>query len=239
MQKCMWIACLLLAGARADAEPGVVLHQVHSFSVQTGTDTLHAYITATRVRIAHATGDAILDLEKGQLVLLDRQERTWRQMPLEKWEEAIRQAVEAQSEGNSDSDEESALPPAFERAGVPSERAGYVCDRWGLYSRRELLPGDVDWVEQQLWVARDLAMPPGAYEAYDRATRAVDSIGLGAMVQRPEGVVLATEIRTGSAKEHEKGGVEIERLTVYKVEKIDLADSLFAIPESYKPAGSR
>ena len=127
----------------------------------------------------------------------------------------------------------------FQRAGVPAEYAGYVCDRWSLYSRRELLPGEVDWVEQQLWVARDLVMPPGAYEAYDRATRAIDSIGLGSIVQRPDGVVLATEIRTGSAREHEKGGAEIENLTVYKVEEVDLADSLFAIPDSYEPAGPR
>jgi len=223
----------------AHAEPGVVLHQVHSFSAQAGTDTLHAYITATRVRISHATGDAILDLQKGRLVLLDRQGRTWRQMPLEEWEEAIRQAAEAQSERSADNAEEAASSLAFQRAGVPTERAGYVCDRWSLYSRRELLPGEIDWVEQQLWVARDLVMPPGAYGAYDRATRAIDSIGLGSIVQRPEGVVLATEIRTGSAEEHEKGGVEIETLTVYKVEKMDLADSLFAIPDSYKRAGSR
>ena len=61
----------------------------------------------------------------------------------------------------------------------------------------------------------------------------------GLFLQRPDGVVLATEIRTGSAREHEKGGAEIENLTVYKVEEVDLADSLFAIPDSYEPAGPR
>jgi len=220
-----------------------VLHQVHSFSAQPGADTLRAYITATRVRIAHASGDAILDLQKDRLVLLDRQARTWRQMPLHEWERVIRQAAEVSLDGddNKDNDDNEAavVAPAFQRIGVPSERAGYLCDRWGLYQRRELLPGEVDWVEQQIWVARDLSMPPGAYEAYQRATRAIDSVGMGALVQRPDGVVLATEIRTGSAEEHEKGSVEIERLIVYKIEKMDLADSVFAIPDSYRPAESR
>ena len=244
MRNCLWMACLLLTATAVRAEPGVVLHQTHSFSAQAGIDTLRAYITPTRVRIAHAGGDAILDLQEGRLVLLDRHERTWRSMPLDEWEEAIRQAAVVQmargTDGDgSNNDAEPVLPPAFESIGVPTEKAGYLCDRWGLFSRRELLPGEIDWVEQQIWVARDLQMPPGAYEAYDRATRAVDSIGMGALVQRPDGVVLASEIRTGTTGEHETGQVEVERLTVYRVEKVDLADSLFAIPATYKPASSQ
>ena len=240
------MVCLVLTATAVSAEPGVVLHQIHSFSARSGVDTLRAYITPTHVRIAHAGGDAILDLQNDRLVLLNRQARTWRQMPLDEWEAAIRQAAEVattrdanSADGATDGGNKDAPPPAFEPIGAPSERAGYVCDRWGLYSRRELLPGEIDWVEQQIWVARDLTMPSGAYEAYDRATRAIDSIGLGALVQRPQGVVLASEIRIGSTEEHEKGHVEIERLTVYKVERLDLGDAVFAIPDSYKPASSQ
>ena len=243
MRNGLWIACLLLIARAAQAEPGVVLHQMHSFSAQSGVDTLRAYITATHVRIAHDGGDAILDLQNNRLVLLNRQAHTWRQMPLDEWEAAIRQAAEIETGKDANGEvvgapNQPASPPTFEPIGVPSERAGYLCDRWGLYSRRELLPGEVDWVEQQIWVARDLTMPPGAYEAYDRATRAIDSIGLGALVQRPQGVVLASEIRVGSTEEHEKGGVEIERLIVYKVEKRNLVNVVFAIPDSYEPATS-
>jgi len=226
-------AWLVLLGGAACAEPGVILHQTHRFSARAGVDTLRTYITGSQVRIEHEQGDAILDLQHNRLVLLDRAARTWRQMPLQEWEQAIRDAAEIESRKNAATAQRA---PAFQRFGAPLERAGYLCDRWSLYTRRELLPGEVDWVEQHLWVARDLTLPPGAYEAYDRAIRALDSIGMGALVQRPEGVVLASEIRVGTQEEHEKGQVEVESLTVYRVEKVDLQEDVFAIPEGFTPA---
>jgi len=237
-----WFVGLLMMASvsAAQSEPGVILHQTHQSSTRAGADTLHTYITATHVRIEHKDGDAILDLEKGQLILLDGHAKTWRQMSLTAWEAALQEAAsnsepqEPEGQGNHASAAQTV--PAFERIGSPVERAGYLCDRWGLYSPRELLPGEIDWVEQQIWVARELTMPPGAYEAYDRAIRAIDSIGMGAIVKRPEGVVLASEIRVGSAEEHEKGDVEVETLTVFRVEKKPLADALFEIPSIYTPA---
>ena len=242
MNKSGWIIGVLMLTTTVQAEPGVVLHQTHQFSAKVQVDTLRTYITATHVRIEHKDGDAILDLEDGRLVLLDGHQKTWRQMPLADWETAIQQAAtingpDVTQETTVDTaDSSAARTPAFERIGSPVERAGYQCDRWGLYSRRELLPGDVDWVEQQIWVARGLEMPPGAYEAYDRAIRAIDSIGMGALVKRPEGVVLASEIRVGSAKEHENGSVEVETLTVYRVEQTSLDDAVFEVPPTYAPA---
>jgi hypothetical protein len=230
----------------AQSEPGVVLHQTHGFSTKAQLDTLRTYITATRVRIEHKDGDAILDLAQGRLVLLDGHQKTWRQMPLAEWEAAIRAAATMNRDDASDAPygdaaaptDDASMPtaPKFERVGVAAERAGYPCDRWSLYTKRELLPGEIDWVEQQIWVARELSMPPGAYEAYDRAIRAIDSIGMGALVQRPEGVVLVSEIRVGSAAEHEKGSVEVETLSVYRVEARQLDESVFDIPPTYKPA---
>lgn len=240
MHKHGWFVGILLVASAAQSEPGVVLHQTHEFSATGRVDTLRTYITARHVRIEHKDGDAILDLEKGRLVLLDGHQKTWRQMPLEEWEAAIEKAATTMGRTGTqgeDTNEPGPRPsPAFERIGSPVERAGYLCDRWGLYSQRELIPGAVDWVEQQIWVARELTMPQGAYEAYDRAIRAIDSIGMGGVVKRPEGIVLASEIRIGSAAEHEKGDVEVETLTVYRVERRQLEDVVFQVPPAYVPA---
>lgn len=224
------MAATVPACAGADSVPGVVLHQTHRFSGKQGVDTLHTSITAFHVRIQHAQGDAILDLEEDRLVLLDRATRTWRQMPLGEWEAALRQAA------GDTATSEAAL--AFERVGSPLQKAGYVCDRWSLFTRRELLPGEVDWVEHHIWVARDLELPAGAYEAYDRAIRALDSIGMGAVVERPPGVVLASEMRVGAQEEHEHGDVEVESLEVVRVERRRLDAEVFRIPPGYAPASS-
>lgn len=234
MRCCVVLVGLVLWAAVAWSEPGVILHQTHRFSGRNGVDTLRTYITRNSVRIEHAQGDAILDLQEGRLILLDRKSRTWRQMPLDDWEEAIRRA--AQGATGQTADGARRPPLAFERAGASVERAGYLCDRWSLFTRRELLPGEVDWVEQHLWVARDLELPDGAYEAYERAIRALDSIGMGTIVERPRGVVLASEIRSGTEAEHERGEEEVELTTVVRVEKRELAADVFRIPASYRPA---
>ncbi|MFQ5600692.1 MAG: hypothetical protein ACE5G2_09060, partial [Candidatus Krumholzibacteriia bacterium] len=151
------------------SEPGLVLYQSHGFSLRAEVDTILTYVTATHVRVSHASGDAILDLEADRLVLLDPQTRTYRQMSLRAWEAKIRAAVE-ESRTTSGAPEP-AYPDTlrFESAGRPVEVAGHLCDRYVLYTHRELPAGDAEFVEQQIWVARDLEMPAGAYEAYQRA----------------------------------------------------------------------
>jgi hypothetical protein len=228
---------LVLWASAAGAEPGVILHQTHTSSGKQGVDTLRTYITPSHVRVEHAHGDAILDVQRGQLILLDRGTRTWRQMPLDEWENLIRRAAETIPGQPADAAVQRPSP-AFERVGSPVRRAGYVCDRWSLYTRRELLPGEVDWVEQHLWVARGLELPEGAYESYDRAIRGLDSIGMGTVIERPRGVVLASEIRSGTEAEHERGDVEIEQTNVYRVEKTDIAPEVFEVPPSYHAAPS-
>lgn len=218
-----------------DARPGVILHETHWQSQAAAVDTLRTYITAQRVLIVHAGGRTVLDLERNRIVLLDPERRTYRAMSLRRWEETLAEALaagEARAPKGAGGD-----PVAFEPMGDVTVVAGYACDRYHHFGRRSLL-GVEETVEQQIWVARDLPMPAGAYAAYQRALGSIESIGMGGLLQRPSGVILAVETQTRPAEMERRAPVQEERYTVQRVETVLLPDSLFAIPGSYAPSDS-
>jgi hypothetical protein len=217
----------LLVAAASAASPGVVLHQTHTFSGEARVDTLTTYITATHVRVSHPGGDAILDLGADRISILDAAARQYRQTSLRGWERSLRQAVEsvrpAQGQG----------PIAFEAMGDTVRIAGQECQRFMLFTRRELIPGEVDFVEQQIWVTQGIAIPKPAYDAYAHSMGLVASIGLGSIIQRPAGVIMRTETVTRPEHNQRAAHGEIESIVVFRVEKKDLGADVFAIPPGY------
>lgn len=221
----------MFAAGRLTAAPGVVLHQTHCFNNETHVDTLRTYVTATHVRVSHVAGDVILALPADRISVLDAGSHQFTQMALSQWEQKLRDAADAATVDER-------LPPRFEAAGEPALVAGIECQPYLLYTRRELIPGEVDYVQQLLWVAEDLEMPKGAYETYLRSIRVLASVGLGVLVEWPPGVVLMSETVTRPENEGRAATAELETTVVFQIEHKDLPDSTFAIPADYKRASA-
>ena len=227
----VWALCSETAAPAFAARAGIVLHETHAQSQVSGLDTIVTYITAKHVRVSHPGGHSLLDLEHDRIVLLDPATRTYRQMSLQQWDARIREAV-----GDEDASDDTTAA-AFTRMPGQTQIAGYACDRYHYYGRRTLL-GAEETVEQQIWIARDLEMPEGAYAAYQLAMERIESIGAGAVLHRPAGVVLAIETRTRSAATDRRDLDLVEQYTVIRVETTVLPDSLFTIPRGYAPAAT-
>lgn len=270
----------------ADGAPGIILYELHTQPHVSRADTILTYITSRRVRISHAGGHTLLDLDADRIVFLEPATRTYREMSLRLWEARLQEGVTRGAASGDDpgaasgdsvrvpgaapgttsdaartggaargaAEEAMGTAGAMTRAvgasaghvavdsfvpmGSSTEIAGYTCDRYHHYGRRTLL-GTEEMVEQQIWVARELEMPAGAYEAYQRALGNVESVGAGASLRRPPGVVLGVETRTQRADARRGEALDIERTTVIRVERSTLPDSLFVIPRRYVPAAER
>ncbi len=227
----VWAMSLVTTAPAFAARAGIVLHETHAQSQVSELDTIVTYITAKHVRVSHPAGHSLLDLEHDHIVLLDPATRTYRQMSLQQWDARIREAV-----GDVDASDDTtaatfALMPGQTRI------AGYACDRYHYYGKRTLL-GAEESVEQQIWIARNLEMPEGAYVAYQLALERIESIGAGAILHRPAGVVLGIETRTRPAVADRRDLEHLEQYTVIRVETTTLPDSLFTIPRGYAPAGT-
>lgn len=223
---CVWALGLVTPAPAFAARPGIVLHETHAQSQVSELDTIVTYITAKHVRVSHAGGHSLLDFAGDRIVLMDPATRTYRQMSLQQWDARIREAV-----GDVDTSE-ATTGATFALMPGETEIAGYACDRYHYYGKRTLL-GAEESVEQQIWIARELDMPEGAYSAYQLALERIESIGAGAVLHRPAGVVLALETRTRSAATDRRDREDVEQYTVIRVETTTLPDSLFTIPRGY------
>lgn len=233
---CLWQTTLVLAlalpGHAAErAHPGVVLHETHTQSSVAQIDTLHTYFIRGEVLIVHDGGRTLLDLAHQRIVVFDAETRRVRTVSLKEWEAELQEAAKA---GAAAADETSG--GSFEAQGVDERIAGFHCERYHHFGTRTLL-GDEEYVEQQIWVTQDIAMPQETYEAYRRAFDRIESIGRAAVVQRPPGVVLAVETRTRPVAA-DRRTAQVERYTVYAVEQRDLPEAMFHIPSTVSSADS-
>jgi hypothetical protein len=231
-------ACSAPAGQRAapdvdqpGAKPGVVLHEAHAQSPSENVDTLITYVTAEHVRVSHPGGASILDLGAGRLYLLDLETSSYRDVSLEVWESRIQEALVRMGEGTNQAEG----APRFEPQGGEADILGFPCQRFVLFGRRQML-GQEELVEQQIWMTQGIEMPAGAYDAYQKALRAVQSIGFTGVAERPPGVVLRAETRVRLANSNRRAPASIERSTIFLVQRISLADSLFSIPDGFSRA---
>ncbi len=211
----------------AHEQAGVVLQEVHTQTGQLKPDTLITYVTARAVRVSHAAGDAILDFDADRIVLLDAASRTYRTESLTTWEARIRAALDALRDSTH------ASAPRFERAGATTAVAGYASDRYVLFATRQLLDTR-ESVEQQVWVTTELEMPPGAFEAYQRALGSLDNIGMPTAAPYPAGVVLRREIRTRPLHASRRLDPHVETSAVFRVESKRLSIDVFTIPPEYR-----
>jgi hypothetical protein len=172
-------------------------------------------------------------VQENSILVLDRSTRTYRRLSVDVWAqtlEAAQAAIRARTRGASGEEQ-----PRYEKLGEPVRVAGYLCDHYALYTRSELLPGEAEFVEQQIWVTRELELP-GAYEKYLDILRTLESVGLGGTVRRPPGVVLAVETRTRRGDADARDAGLTERSAVFRVERVDIPDSVFAVPRGYAAA---
>ena len=228
-------ACLARAGGGpAKAQPGWILHETHTAPESRSADTILTYITPTRVRVSFTTGDAILDVQENSICVLDRGTRTYRRLSVDAWAQTVETAQAAIRERTRSAGGEA--EPRYERLGEPVRVAGYLCDHYALYTRSELLPGEAEFVEQQIWVTRELELPQGAYEKYVDVLRTLESVGLRGAVRRPPGVVLGVETRTRSANADARDAGLTERSAVFRIERTDIPDSIFSVPAGYAAA---
>jgi len=217
----------------ARSRPGFILHETHTQTQQAVADTIVTYVTAQAVRLSHAAGDAILDLEADRIILLDRDSRTYRQESLVTWEARILDAFEAMRDSSL-----AGTVPRFERVGETVQIAGYDCERHVLFATRNLL-GARETVEQQVWVTSQLQLPTGAFEAYQRTLGAINSLGLPTRAEYPAGIILRNELRTRPADSQRRETPAVEASNVFHVESKELSVELFMIPFGYEPARAR
>jgi hypothetical protein len=220
----------LQAASAQRTRPGFVLYEAHTQTQQSKPDTLVTYVTARSVRVSHAAGAAILDLDTGRIVLLDSASRTSRSEDLSTWEQRIHGALEALADPSA-----SGAAPRFQRTGQHAEIAGYRCERYMLFTTRDLL-GTRETVEQQLWVTTELELPAGAFEAYQRALATLDSVGLPRHTAYPEGIILRRETRIQHLNAAAREAPKVEASIVFRIESKQLSSELFMIPSDYRGA---
>lgn len=208
--------------------PAVVLHERHVQSGRDAADTLVIAIASGRVRVSHAGGDAILDLVHDRFVLLDPASATYRSSSLQEWEARIEAAIDPGSAGDT-------TGVRFEADGPGGRIAGYACERYHLFTHREIFPGEVEAIDQEIWVTRDLELPEGAQAAYERYVSSLDRMGLDARVQRPAGVTLRARTLTRPDGAGRDAG-EFEESEILRVEHRPLDASWFDVPPSYRKA---
>ena len=238
------LASLAVAATTAAARPArprtqdLVLHEVHTSTDRDGVDTIVTYVTLERVRVSQATGDAILDTTRDRLVFLDRAARTFRSTALSDWESHLEASLDSSRARSQASNEGPSPGVGFEPMGPAGRIAELEADRYHLFTRRELFPGEVDFVEQEICVARQFDFPEGAYRTYLRTLEAMEGVGLAGPARRPPGLVLRVETRTRPAGAERGAGDEFERTEVVRVERRPLQQSLFEIPAGFARADS-
>jgi hypothetical protein len=135
----------LPAATDTTATLGIVLREVHSMTGGAATDTLVTSLAPGRVRVSHRDGDAILDEPNDRFILLSPADKTYRHMSLATWEARIREALETAAANRRPKG--STEPPAdslrFEAEGDGGPIAGYACQRFHLFTQREIFPGEV------------------------------------------------------------------------------------------------
>jgi hypothetical protein len=196
-------------------------------------DTLVTWLAPGRVRVSHRDGDAILDSVRDRFLILSPRDRTYRAMSLATWEERIAEALRLA--GHADT----TFTPArleFEPSGDGGSVAGHSCQRYHLFTRRQAFPGEIEEVEQEIWVTQDFALPPETERAYRRVVANLDRIELDAEVERPPGVTLRTQLRRRSMQASRNE--EVEATEVIAVERRLAPADVFAIPPGYAPADS-
>jgi hypothetical protein len=164
-------------------------------------------------------------------------------MSLTTWEQRIGEALAAaaQSRHSAASGDTTRLPAPdslhFESMGQGGRVAGYACERFHLFTQREIFPGEVEAIEQEIWLTRELELPSRTYATYRRVVANLDRIELDAPIERPPGVALRTVIRR-RAVDRPPGSEETEANEVIAVERRPIPASAFAIPPGYAPADS-
>lgn len=226
---------------------GVVLHELHSLSPGVMSDTLTTYLMPGRVRVSHHDGDALLDVTRDRFVLLSPHDKTYRAMALSAWEAKIDEALVVgrrhRRGGSGDRPDTLAADSvatdslAFEAEAGRDTIAGFACERWHLFTPREVFPGEFEAVEEEIWVTRELELTPETWHTYRRVLASLDRIELDAAVTRPAGVAMRTVLRRRPQGRPPTEG-EVETTEVIAVERRASPESVFAIPLGYARADS-
>ena len=218
--------------------PELVLYEVRTGTDREGADTIVTYVTPQRIRVSQDAGDAILDVPLDRLVFLDRRARTYRQMSLATWEAGIAAAADSARARRRAEADSGRADLGFEPAGPAGKIAGFDCERYHMFTRRELFPGEVEEVEQEVWVSAGGQLPEGAYRMYLRSLDALEGIGLAGPIHRPPGLVLYLETHTHPFGKKRGAGDQVERTEVVRIERRRIPDGIFEIPDGFIPADS-
>jgi hypothetical protein len=152
-------------------------------------------------------------------------------MRLAEWESKVRDAVRAVTDSTR-----APQTLRFEKEDGGGAIAGYSCERYHVFTTRQLFPGELEDVEQEIWVTGEIRLSPAARASYRRVLESLDWIGLDAPVVRPEGVVLRTQVRRRPHGIPAGGGEDIETSEVVRVERRDASPDVFDVPPGYRPA---
>jgi len=222
-----WALGGMTGAAAAGAPSDVVLREVRIWEHATVPETLVTCIAPGKLRLSHASGDAIVDVAAARLVILDRRTSTYHLMSFTEWEERIRASAPG-----ADS-----LPaPRFEPIGDGGRIAGYACTRHHLFIRHEVFPGEFEQVEAEIWVTSEIPLDPAAVDTYRRVQASFDRVDFGAPVLRPPGLVLRSQLR--HVPETPGTPAESEISNVVTIERRAVAPAEFDVPAGYRPAAS-
>lgn len=222
--------CAATAGTpRDDSTTAVLLHSI--VRIGDTSDTLVTAIAPGRVRVTHRSGDTILDTVANRFLVLDPATSTYRTMTLARWEESVRESPVQRGEAPADTLD-------FEAMEGPVHRiAGYECRRYHVFARREMFPGELEEVEEEIWVTTDLVLATPARTAWERVQASLDQVALDAPARRPPGMVLRTVVRrrpVGKGPEAD----EMETTEVFRIERRPVPIASFGIPSHWTRADS-
>ena len=184
-------------------------------------------------RITHANGEVLMDVQRDLLAHYDRESKEWRLQSLHAFESKIDSTTAILLARLEELRGARGLP-VFEKTGEGPHIVNTPTDRYHLYVEAESFPGELEEVEEEIWVAsRELLAWSATYPTYERIVRLYDQMWRDVPIERPDGVVVHTTLRRRPLSRRTSDSQdqwEVEKATIVEVEYRCMPYGFFQLP---------
>ena len=215
-----------------DCLPTVYFLEEYEVSGQEELEQVEYSLAPDFARITHANGEVLMDVQRDLLAHYSSESKEWRLHSLQGFESQIDSTTGILLDRLAALRGERGLP-VFEPSGEGPRVANVETTRYHLYVETETLPGAMEEVEEEIWVAStELLAWSETYPTYERIVRLYDQMWRDVPIERPEGVVVHTTMRRRPLKRTRKSGDdwEVEKATIVSVEYRCMPAYYFQLP---------
>jgi len=215
-----------------DCLPTVYFLEEYEVSGQEKLEEVEYSLAPDFARITHANGEVLMDVQRDLLAHYSSESKEWRLHSLQEFESQIDSTTALLLDRLAELRGAQGLP-VFERLGEGPRVANVETTRYHLYVETESLPGTMEEVEEEIWVAStELLAWSETYPTYERIVRLYDQLWRDVPIERPEGVVVHTTMRRRPLKRTRRSGDdwEVEKATIVSVEYRCMPAYYFQLP---------